>query len=177
MSIIATNQSGDFEKAPTGLQQAVCVFVHDIGFQVGTWAGQEKIQHKIIITWELAEKMQNSERFTLSKWYTLSLHEKANLRKDLEGWRGKPFSEDELKGIDLEELKGANCFLNITATATDKRKVVAVAPLPKGTPQMKPISTQPSEKFAQWIAQERAKAVNPSVATTAPAEGESDLPF
>ncbi len=177
MAIIATNQStGDFEKCSTGLQQAVCVFVHDIGFQVGQWQGQEKIQHKVIVTWELAEKMKSGDPFAISKYYTLSLHEKSNLRKDLEGWRGKPFTEDELAGVDLEELRGVNCYLNISATDKDKRKVVSVAPLPKGVKPIKQVATEPSEKFNEWIARERAKAVNPAEATATP-EGEKDLPF
>jgi hypothetical protein len=176
--IVASNQGGDFEKAPTGLQQAVCVFVHDLGYQVGQWAGEEKIQRKVIITWELAEKQTNGERFTLSKFYTLSLHEKANLRKDLESWRGKPFSEDELKGVDLQELIGANCFLNVTPTDKDKRKISAIAPIPRGTVQIKPIITEPSENFQKWITGFRDKAVSPVAQTVhEPDDGKDGLPF
>lgn len=89
MPIVATNTgSGDFEKAPTGTQQAVCAFVFDIGLQRGEYQGKETILHKIIVCWESVETMTTGEfagkPFMLSKYYTLSLHEKANLRKDLE---------------------------------------------------------------------------------------------
>lgn len=183
MPIMASNQSGDFEKAPTGMQQAVCAFVFDIGLQRGQWQGTELIQHKIIVVWELSETMTQGElagkRFMVSKYYTLSLGDKANLRKDLESWRGKPFSEAELQGFDVENLVGANCFLNITATDKDKRKIVAVVPLPKNVQSMQPIATEPTPKMVEWINRERAKAVSPeSVSTNAPEQPPvDDFPF
>lgn len=164
MAVIATNESsGNYEKAPVGMQQAVCVFVNDIGNQPGEWQGKQLIRHQVIITWEIAEKMTQGEYegmpFMLSKFYTLSLAEKANLRKDLESWRGKQFTEDELRGFDLERLIGANCYLNVTSTDKDKRRISAITPLPKGVPLITPSTLTPSAKFMEWIEKERAKAV------------------
>jgi hypothetical protein len=48
-----------------------------------------------------------------SKEYTMLLSEKANLRRDLEAWRGKAFAEDELKGFDLKNVLGQFCMVNI----------------------------------------------------------------
>lgn len=185
MAIIATNTGGgDFEKAPTGTQQAVCTFVFDIGHQRGEYAGEEIIKHKIIVCWESIEKMTTGEYagkpFMLSKYYTLSLHEKSNLRKDLESWRGKTFTEDELNGFDVERLVGANCLLNVVATEKDKRKISAIMPLPKGMNPIKVQMTEPSDKIKQWIERERAKAVAPTsvdAGTASSPKDESDLPF
>lgn len=166
MSIIATTKGGDFEKAPIGMQQGVCVFVHDIGLQRGEYLGKQNILHKIIVTWELAERMTSGEYagqpFMVSKYYTLSLGEKANLRKDLESWRGKPFTSEELEGFDVERLVGANCFLNVTATENDKRKISAITPMPRGTPPIQVTMKTPSKNILDWIERERAKAVPPS---------------
>jgi hypothetical protein len=49
-----------------------------------------------------------------SREYTVSLNEKANLRRDLEAWRGKAFSEDELKGFDISNILGHFCMVNIS---------------------------------------------------------------
>lgn len=181
---ITARADSNFEKAPTGMQQAVCAFVHDIGNQPGEYQGKPNIRHQIIVSWELAEKMVQGENagkpFMVSKYYTLSLNEKSTLRKDLESWRGKAFNEEELQGFDVERLIGANCFLNITATENDKRKIAAITPLPKGMATIKVTAQVPTEKYMQWIERERAKSVemqsngeNHTVAK----EPESDLPF
>jgi len=184
MSILARNTGGgDFEKAPTGTQQAVCVFVFDIGLQRGEYLGVENVLPKIIVCWESVETMTTGEYagkpFMLSKYYTLSLHEKSNLRRDLENWRGKKFTEQELEGFDVERLVGANCLLNVVATDKDKRKISAIMPLPKGMPQIKPTITEITENIKKWIEKERAKAVTPNHVQTSSGDSpkEDDLPF
>ena len=46
----------------------------------------------------------HGRRFDVARVYTLCLHERAALRKDLESWRGRKFTEQELDGFDLEKL-------------------------------------------------------------------------
>jgi hypothetical protein len=142
MPIIATakGENGrDFQPAPAGLHQAVCVDVIDLGVLDVTWQGQTKRQHKVNIAWQIAEDRDDGKPFLVFKRYTLSLHEKSGLRKDLESWRGKPFSREEEMGFDLENLIGKNCMLNVTHKTTGERtyaNVVAVAPLHKKLPPM-----------------------------------------
>jgi hypothetical protein len=170
--------------------QAVCAFVHDIGTQVGEYKGKPNIAHKVIVTWELTEKMTKGEYegkpFMMSKYYTLSLNEKANLRHDLESWRGKGFTDEELEGFDVEKLVGANCFLNLVKNDKDKVVISAITQLPKNTSRITPITTEPFEKFMEWINRERAKSLEmtqpkPANHTVAQEESsnpeESDLPF
>jgi hypothetical protein len=59
------------------------------------------------------------------KRYTLSLHEKANLRRELETWRGKKFTAEEGEGFDLEKLLGANCQLQVIHNEKDDGTVYA----------------------------------------------------
>ena len=140
MPIIARKPESSFTPCPEGLYQAVCVDVVDLGLQTGPYG--EK--HKVELRWQT--EMENEEtrrRFQLRKWYTLSLHEKAALRKDLECWRGRKFTEDELKGFDLEKLIAANCQLQVIHNITDDGKtydnIQAIVPhnpkLPKIAPQ------------------------------------------
>jgi hypothetical protein len=41
------------------------------------------------------------------------LHEKASLRRDLESWRGRAFTDKELEGFDLENLLLKGCLINV----------------------------------------------------------------
>jgi hypothetical protein len=69
-----------------------------------------------MITWELLDdevKMQDGRPFAATQFYTASLHEKAQLRKDLEAWRGKKFTEEELEGFDLTDVLGKYCMIQV----------------------------------------------------------------
>lgn len=142
MPIIATaGDSKVFAPAPAGLHQAVCVDVVDMGILEVTYANKTKKQHKIRVVWQIDELMDDGKPFIVQKRYTLSLHEKAGLRKDLESWRGKAFSRDEEMGFDVEKLLGVNCFLNIVHAVkegTTYANVAGVVPLKKGMPHIQP---------------------------------------
>ena len=78
----------DFEQIKPGSYGAVCVGVFDIGTHPGQYNGKPTQNHQVIIAFEIDEEMTKGEyagkRFMMNKWYTLSLADKANLRKDLE---------------------------------------------------------------------------------------------
>jgi hypothetical protein len=115
----------------------------------------------------------------VSKFYTLSLNEKANLRKDLESWRGKAFSDAEIEnGFDIEKLIGANCYLNIAQNDKGKSVISAINPLPKGMEKLRQLTIGPPPSFSKWIEGMRAKAVETAQHTVAPEQAPtSDLPF
>lgn len=143
MPIIATagSDSGTFTPAPAGVHQAVCVDVIDKGIVevAGFNGGPPKKKHMVSIAWQIAETRDDGKRFVIYRRYTLSLNEKASLRRDLESWRGKPFSREEEMGFDVEKLIGANCLLNVQhKPAGDKvyANVVSIMPLVKGMPKM-----------------------------------------
>lgn len=111
MPIIAKDTGGAArEPSPAGTWPAICMDVVDLGMREKTYPGQAmKLVHEVRIVWQLDvgdehDLPESGEPFFVSAWYTLSLHEKAKLRHDLETWRGKAFSPDELKGFDLEKL-------------------------------------------------------------------------
>jgi hypothetical protein len=140
MAIMATAGGGDgkaFAPAPAGVHQAVCVDVVDLGILDVIWQGLTKQQHKINVAWQIAEDRDDGKPFLVFKRYTLSLHEKAGLRKDLESWRGKQFTRDEELGFDIERLIGVNCLLNITHNQVGDKtyaNIVSIMPLVKGMP-------------------------------------------
>jgi hypothetical protein len=94
---------------------------------------------KTRIAWVIAEQMEDGRPFTASKKYTLSLHEKANLYKDLVSWRGRAFTPEERAGFDLEKLIGVNCQIQIVhVTKGDKTyaNITSIVPLAKGMAKM-----------------------------------------
>ena len=146
MPIIATgSETKTYAPAPEGVHQAVCADVIDLGMMLSAFpderTGQPKQQHKINVVWQIEEKRDDGKRHQLYKRFTLSLHEKAALRHDLESWRGKAFTFDELAGFDVEKLIGANCLINVQHRKSKDgtrtyANVVAVMPLVKGMPKI-----------------------------------------
>ncbi len=132
MAIIAEKTNDDFERLQAGTYQALCIGVYDVGFEKSSFLGQEKILHKIIVLWEVDSRMTKGEfkdkRFLVSKSYTLSLAEKANLRKDLESWQGHKFG-DEVKSFDVEKIICANCLLSIVLNKNNYPEISAIMPL------------------------------------------------
>lgn len=122
MALVAKDTGGgDFTPVPQGTHTAICNMVVDLGLQNSTYQGQARVRHECFIRWELPNERIEYERdgqkvngpMSIGKTYTLSLGEKANLRKDLEAWRGKAFTEAELKGFDLFNLLGHACQLSV----------------------------------------------------------------
>lgn len=130
-----------------GLHHAICYGLYDLGTQYNETFG--KSSHKVLIAWEIpGERItieKNGEKLDLpraiSKQYTLSLHEKSQLRKDLESWRGKAFSDQEREGFDITKLLGANCMVQVLHKTKDGKtyaNVSNVVQLPKGMSKMNP---------------------------------------
>lgn len=131
---IYAKAGASFKPAPAGAHAAVCCDVVDLGEMKVSYAGKDKVQHKINIVWQIDELRDDGNPFTVKKRYTLSLHEKAALRKDLESWRGKPFTEPELQGFDIEALLSAPALVNVihqSKDGTTYANVTGVMRLPK----------------------------------------------
>lgn len=128
------NGGGDYTPSPEGTHPATCTAVIDLGTQYSDrW---KKQQHRVLIGWELDtdEKRSDGAPFVAWRRYTMSLHEKGSLRKDLEAWRGRKFTAEELQGFSLKNILGKPCILTITHTNNDGTtyaNVASVAALPK----------------------------------------------
>lgn len=118
-----------FEQAPVGNHTAICIGIIDLGTQTGEYKGEETKRRQVLMTWELPEELRDDgQPFIISKFYTRSLGEKANLTKDLISWLGKM---PELP-FDPKALLGKGCNLTVTEReGTGKRVVSAVSSLKK----------------------------------------------
>ena len=164
MGLIATSGSSQaFRRVPAGVHIARCISVIDLGTQEVVFSGESKLQHKISIGWEVLGEDEAGVPMTyegedgkehpmqISKRYTLSLHEKAGLRRDLAAWRGRDFNAEELKAFGIDKLLGAYCMLNIqhdtAANGKTYANVASITPLPSALAKAKPPSTTPTVRL------------------------------
>ena len=128
---------GEFEQAPTGTHAARCIKLIDLGTQKGEYQGVPNLKHKIIIGWELPLSLMTTgdyagKPFTVTRFYMLSLSEKATLRADLKSWRGRDFTAEELAGFEVRNILDKGCMLSIAPNKKGKAEVVAIMGLPQG---------------------------------------------
>ncbi len=161
--LLVTSTGGadfEFELIPADSYLARLVKIIDLGTFTPEKGKFAKHQHKVRLVWELSAyffKEPDSEGrpriATVSKDYLLSIGEKANLRKDLVAWRGKDFTEEELKGFSLQKLLGGTCMLGVKheddkSDATKKWvKISSIMKVPTGT--VVPAQTSASVFFNQ----------------------------
>ena len=144
--MIVSDNGGNFENPPAGMHNAMCYRVIDLGTHESEYQGQKNIKREVMIGWEIDEFMKDGRRFSVAGFYTASLNEKSKLRAMLESWRGRAFTEQELKGFDLQNIIGKPCMVNLTMNDKGKIRVASVSPLVKGMP---PINlTNATEHFS-----------------------------
>jgi hypothetical protein len=147
MAIIAKEEAGTaFAPIEAGSYPARCYGVVLIGTSYDEM--YKKTQCKVLLQFEFPsetidapESEYHGQPYGLSKFYTLSLHEKSNLRADLERWRNKPFTQEELNGFDLKNVIGAPCMIAVTKKDNGKSQISSVSALVKGmkvAPQINP---------------------------------------
>lgn len=147
MAIIAADSggNGDFTPTPAGNHVGICSMIADLGRQrTQSQMYGEKVKHQVYVAWELPHETiswtdkdgnEKSGPMRIGKIYTLSLHENATLRHDLESWRGRPFTEEERRGFDIAKLAAAPAMVNVVHEERNGKtyaNVASVTPLPKG---------------------------------------------
>ena len=138
--IVGNNNSTKKEIVPSGTHIARCYSMIHIGTVEWEYSGEQKFSNKVRLTFELPNEMREfsgeQKPMVISKEYTLTMHEKSNLRKDLEMWRGKQFTHKELGNFDLIEILEECCNLNVihktTKTGNEYAAIGGLSSLPKG---------------------------------------------
>lgn len=112
-----------YELPPADSHIGTCYRVIDLGTQQSNWEGKIKRQHKIMISWELDVLMTDGDNagkpFSMHKRYTYTFDPKGSLRPDLEAWRGKAFTEEEMNHFKLNKLFGVPCLMGVVHTPKD----------------------------------------------------------
>ena len=118
---VSASSNNNFVQVPAGMHLARCYRIIDLGTQKTSWNGVDKMSPKVLFQFEIHSEDDNGnpllttegKPLAISKQYTLSLNENAALRKDLQSWRGRAFTEDELKAFDLQNVLGQWCMLSV----------------------------------------------------------------
>ena len=126
-TLIAKEPSGgDWPKPESGIHNAICIGLIDMGTQTSFYKKVETTRRRIRVVWELYEtafqlnENTDMQPFTIDKEYTLSLHPNAALRQDLDSWRGVKFTNDELAGFEMNTILTRACQLNVIHRTSEK---------------------------------------------------------
>lgn len=146
MALIAKEGESSFTPVPPGMHLARCYRVVDLGTQKSEYLGTVKHLKKVMLQFEVHGEDEagkpiltaKGEPMTISKNFTLSLAEKATLRKDLQTWRGREFTQEELRGFELKNVLGAWAMISvIKTTGNNGKEYTNIAAIMQVPPQVK----------------------------------------
>ena len=144
MAIVAKSSGNGttFEPIPAGTYGATCVSMIHVGACEETVQGKTRKANRVYLTFEVPEvtfeDAESGEELPrkVGVELTLSMNEKATLRKFLDSWRGKAFTNAEAESFDVTKLLGKPCMLTITektaASGNVYNKITGTAKAPKG---------------------------------------------
>lgn len=144
MTLPVGGGGGDFKRAPSGSHIAICNMVADCGLQPGSPAFPSP-KRKVYIRFEIPNERVEYEKdgkqvegpLTIGSFYTASMNEKATLRKHLEGWRGKKFSDAEAASFDVSAILGKACMLSVVESESGGKtysNIAGIGSIPRGVP-------------------------------------------
>ena len=143
MSLTARDSGGgSFTPVSPGMHLARCYRIVDMGTQKSEFQGQAKHLQKVMLQFEVHGEDDSGkplvtakgEPMSISKNFTLSLAEKATMRKDLQAWRGRDFTPEELRGFELKNVLGAWAMITASKALGNNGKeytnIVSINPVP-----------------------------------------------
>jgi hypothetical protein len=118
--MVSGKSEGGFRGLEPGIYKGRCDLIADLGTQETKFGDKHKIYIRYTVPDQVVETSEG-EKFQMSigSTFTASLSKKANLRKMLEAWRGRPFTEEELAGFDLSKLLGVPATLVVSSYLKD----------------------------------------------------------
>jgi hypothetical protein len=199
--LIAPKSGGNFPPVSEGIVQGVIAEVRNLGLQDETFNGVTKKVHKILVRWQTAEmdkgrpaEGQNAAVPPAPKRiyekFTFSNHEKAKLRKRVEGIYGQAppdnFDYNKLVGAQRNLMvvhntsKSGDVFANIVGTTKlnpgqAKLEIVAIADAKSKTPAPQG-SSSPAQQAAPQAANPAFGNAGTAVTAAAPIT-DDDIPF
>jgi hypothetical protein len=143
MSLTAKDSGGgSFTPVAPGMHLARCYRIVDLGTQESNFQGKISYLQKVMLQFEVHGEDEKGkplvtakgEPMSISKNFTLSLAEKATLRKDLVTWRGQEFTPEQLRGFELKNVLGHWCMITAAKSLGNNGKeytnIVSINPVP-----------------------------------------------
>lgn len=146
--------------APEGTHIARCIRLIHIGTVPSEYMGQAIEQNKIELMFELVDELhvfkegEDAKPFVVSREFTLSMGEKSNLRKFVEGVTGKSIGDEESSTFDVESLVNKSCLVTIkyktSKTGNQRAEISSASPLMKGQVCKDPYNEPKMLTYASW---------------------------
>lgn len=175
----------EFAKVSPGLHVAVCYMVVDVGLQPGHGKypdPKRQLRLQFEVPGETIEYEKDGKTvtgpMTIGTFYTASMSSKALLRKALEGWRNKKFSDAEAEEFDIATILGKPCQIQVMHSDDGQyANITAILPAPKGCKEK---ATNKLVFFAndgtndgidnvpEWLQQKITAQLDPAVANPPP---------
>lgn len=194
--ITAKGSESKFKAHPEGQYVGQCVDTIDLGEDVHDFPGDEKyLKHMCALVFRTGERNEQTGTYIdVAREFTVSMGDKANLRKFLEQWRGKPYDASQIAdGVPLDKLTGNFGLLTIAHRKSGKGRTYANITACVGIPKQMAASAVPfgeyfrepywetkkkdyAEKAARFAAESAVSNEDFSDYPGAP-EDDDDLPF
>lgn len=149
--MITAPVTSDFAPLPAGTYVARCFSMVHIGTVVENINNRPVQVNKVRVSFETPNETkefkegEGQKPYIVHKEFTLSMNKKASLRKMLESWRGKPFTDEEAGKFNIAKLIGVSCMITVihktSAAGNVRAEITAITGLPKGfecPPQVNP---------------------------------------
>lgn len=177
-----------------GQYVALCVDCVDLGEYVVDYPNQDKyLAQKCALVFRTGETNEETgEPIDISQDFAVSMSDRGNLRKFLESWRGKKYTDEQRReGVPLAKLVGQHALLSIVHKESKQGRKYAVilsaSPVPKQLKDALPEFTA-YVRAPYWVDRKKANvdAATKFRAESAPHsqhdsplddEPENDLPF
>lgn len=120
-----------------GVYMAICIGCVDLGEQYNeTFKNHSnKCLYIFELIGETIEVDGEMKPRQLSKEFAISSSSKSNLRKFIESWNGKSYTDDDFMELDLFDQIGKSCQLNVVLNDTKEyANIDNLMPLPRGVP-------------------------------------------
>lgn len=134
MGLVAKD-GGSFIDVPPGIHLARCYRLVDLGTQKSEFQGKVKYLEKVMMQFEIHGEddqgnplvTQDGRPLSIAKSFTVTLADKSTLRKDLQTWRGREFTAEELRGFELKNVLGKWCMITVTQTESNGKIYTNIA--------------------------------------------------
>lgn len=138
-----------------GTYFAVCIGAVDLGEQETTYNNKTRYANQLQIIFELPSELieidGEEQPRQLSRRFSISLSTKSNLRKFIETWYGKKFTDDAIREFDTRELLGKPAMLSVVLSEDGNyANIASAAALPKGMEAQKAKSELIDFDVEEW---------------------------
>lgn len=194
-TITAKGNDTKYKNHPEGQFVAQCVDTIDLGERVEQFQNQpKKLALKCALVFRTGEKNEDTgDYIDISREFTVSMGDLANLRKFLEQWRGKPYSPEQIEaGVPLHKLTANHGLVSVAHKTSGGGRtyanITACVGVPKQMAGNLPDYVKGYTRADYWADRKTAYAAEarlfraengaaPSDDDFGPADDSDDLPF